>query len=73
MTMRLIILGFRLTPLLMGHVWFNYNQVFSGFEFIFLKSKTSSGWVQVLLFGSCLNYILKIFYYYFILDFNKKK
>ena len=33
--MRWIILGSRPIPLLMGHVWFNCNRVFIGFEFIF--------------------------------------
>ena len=70
MTMGRIISGSRPTPLLMGRVWFNSNRVFSGFEFIFLKSETSSGRVQVLLLLPYLNYILKIFFYYFILYFN---
>ena len=41
--MRWIILGSRLTSLLMGHVWFNYNKVFSGFEFIFLNLRRVRG------------------------------
>ena len=43
MTMRWIILGYRLTSFLMGHVWFNYNKVFNGFEFIFLNPRRVRG------------------------------
>ena len=35
MTTRWIISGFRFVPFLMGRIWFNCNQVFSNFWFIF--------------------------------------
>ena len=68
MTTGRVILGSRLVPLLMRHVWFNCNHVFYGFGFIFLNSRRIRD-----RFGYCYshpNYILKIFYYYFILYFN---
>ena len=65
MTMKRIISGSRPTPFLTGRVWFKNNQVFSGFGVYFLKSNMSSGRVQVLLLLPCLNYIFKIFYYYY--------
>ena len=34
MTTRRIISGSRLISLLMAHVWFNFNRIFNGFEFI---------------------------------------
>ena len=46
MTTGRIILGSRPVSLLMAQVWFNFNWVFNGFEFIFSNPKQ----VQVLLF-----------------------
>ena len=66
MIIRRIISGFRPTPFVMRQVWFNCNRVLNRFEFIFLNMRR----VQVLLLQSCLDYILKIFVYYFILYFN---
>ena len=40
---------------LMGHVWFNYNRVFSEFGFIFSNLK----WVWVLVF---LSYLVSIIF-----------
>ena len=63
-----VILGSRLAPPLIGRVWFNYNQVFNRFGFIFsnqIRVQGESGY-----YYSHLDYILKIFYYYFILYFN---
>ena len=45
MTKERIILGSRPASFLMAQVWFNFNQVFNGYEFIFLNLKR----VQVLL------------------------
>ena len=45
MTTGQIISGFRPASLLMTQVWFNFNRVFNGFEFIFSNPKR----VQVLL------------------------
>ena len=43
MTMRWIISNSRPTLFVMGHVLFNCNRVFSGFEFIFLNPKRVRG------------------------------
>ena len=45
MTTRRIFLGSRPASLLMAQVWFNFNQVFNEYEFIFSNPKR----VQVLL------------------------
>ena len=45
MTTRRIISGSRPASLLIAQVWFNFNRVFNGFEFIFSNPKR----VQVLL------------------------
>ena len=73
MTMRQIISGSRPAPFLMGRVWFNYNRVFNMFWFIF----SNPIWVRdgfMYCYShpapSYLDYILKIFFYYFILYFN---
>ena len=46
MSMGRIIFCFRPASLLMAQVWFNFNQIFNGYEFIFSNPKR----VQVLLF-----------------------
>ena len=48
--------------ILMRRVLFNCNWVFNGFEFMFSNPRR----VQVLLLSSHPDYILKIFFYYFI-------
>ena len=45
MTIGQIISGFRPVSLLMTQVWFNFNQVFNGYRFMFSNSKR----IQVLL------------------------
>ena len=71
MTTGWIISGSRFAPFLMGRVWFNcewflsgvglFSQIRDGFE-------TNSGIITYV--PPCPDYILKIFFYYFILHFN---
>ena len=66
--MRRIISGSRPASFLMGRVWFNCNQVFSRFWFIFSNPSRVQD-----KFSYCYSrpdYIFKIFFYYFILYFN---
>ena len=53
---------------LMGRVLFNYNRIFNGFGFIFLNPRRVRG--IIIPVPSYPDYILKIFFYYFILHFN---
>ena len=61
-----IISGSCPTSLLMGRVWFNCNQVFSGFGFIFSNPGGFEA-SSVLLLPPHPDYILKILLFYFIL------
>ena len=56
--------------LLMGWVWFNYNRVFSGFEFIFSNLIRVQGGFSYCYSRPTPDYILKIIFYYFFLYFN---